>query len=61
MGSGLHAITDPQGATIDREFTIGCAAGVEHGSKMIGEHRLAALHGGEMQQPDINPARLVRI
>src|SRR5712692_11567462 len=28
---------------------------------MIGERRLAALHGGEMQQPDINPASLARI
>ena len=28
---------------------------------MIGEHRLAALHGGEMQQPDIDPTSLARV
>src|SRR5205085_2286696 len=44
-----------------RCFEIGCAAGVEYASEMIGERRLAALHGGEMQQSDINPASLARI
>src|SRR5438105_15953293 len=41
-------------------FEIGYAAGIEHAGEMIGERRLAALHGGEMQQPDIHPARLAR-
>jgi hypothetical protein len=37
------------------------AVGPEYASEMIGERRLAALHGGEMQQSDINPASLARI
>ena len=44
-----------------RCFEIGYAAGVEHGVEVIGERRLAALHGGEMQQADIDAASLARI
>src|SRR5438445_181090 len=37
------------------------AAGVEHGDEIIGERRLAAVHGGEMQQADIDAAGLARL